>query len=92
MSDGALDKIISDMWNVFVANPGLAFVVFLILFIGLVAVFFFLKTLTPWTALISLGIAIFGAPLILLELKKRGIISLILVLAEFINALSKLIH
>jgi Flp pilus assembly protein TadB len=90
--EDALSKILSDMWDAFVGNPGLAFLIFLLLFLGVIALFALLKVLSPWTAAISLIIALIGAPLLLLELKKRGIISLILVLATFIDALSRLIH
>jgi hypothetical protein len=83
-----IGTILMEIWRLATTYPGLAFVIFLLVFLGLVLLFVSVRVATPWTLAIALVIAVVGTPLILLELSKRGLIHLIVVLARIVNSSS----
>jgi uncharacterized protein (DUF983 family) len=81
MPGDEVGAVLAGIWLLATTYPGLAFVIFLLIFLGLVLLFSKIGAATPWTLMMVLVIAIAGTSFILLELSKRGIIGLIVVLA-----------
>jgi hypothetical protein len=75
-----LTSVFMEVWNLIVANPGVALIFFLALFLGLLLIFHRLRVVTPWTLALAFIIAAVGTALTLLQLWNWHILSTLITL------------